>query len=454
MKEQKLTNNKAFTLIELIVVMAIIAILVLLAAPRFLGYTKDANVTAMQQDVKVLTDAAELYHIDYDNWPVKDEAITDHGIGGVDELYPIDESKLEDSVKNTKGVYGEYGLVISGVHKGKVFHVSGIEGSNGYKQYGNTFSENQPIRFDGKNYADAREVPESPSSWFEYETSNDGLIVSGFSDLYDSKTEKPKHISIPSHHKGKPIVAIGYSSFRNQNLVSVVLPETLKQIYSRAFKSNNIKNLHIPSSVTYVSVRSFNNNKLANDDAFIYRRNSDGSLNKEVIVSYGGADKNVVIPEGVRILDADSFTYSGIKSVTFPSTLKEIKERAFKVNSIESLDIPNNITSIKREAFNGNHIKNEEAIIYARKQDGSTDKTTVVSYGGLGGDIVIPANVIHISNWAFGYGNIRSVTVPKTVESIGANAFKYNNIHTINLHLNTIYSIDSFDDRVAINVIS
>lgn len=39
-------NNKAFTLIELIVVMTIIAILVLLAAPSFLNYTKDAKATS------------------------------------------------------------------------------------------------------------------------------------------------------------------------------------------------------------------------------------------------------------------------------------------------------------------------------------------------------------------------------------------------------------------------
>ena len=43
---QKLINKKkGFTLIELIVVMAVIAILVLLAIPRLLNYTKDATLT-------------------------------------------------------------------------------------------------------------------------------------------------------------------------------------------------------------------------------------------------------------------------------------------------------------------------------------------------------------------------------------------------------------------------
>lgn len=66
----KTKNNEGFTLIELIVVMAIIAILVLLAAPSFLNYTKDAKVTAMKQDTKILEDSAEIYHIDKGEWPV------------------------------------------------------------------------------------------------------------------------------------------------------------------------------------------------------------------------------------------------------------------------------------------------------------------------------------------------------------------------------------------------
>lgn len=46
-------NESAFTLIELIVVMAILAILVLLAAPQFLGYTSKAEDARIQNDVAV-----------------------------------------------------------------------------------------------------------------------------------------------------------------------------------------------------------------------------------------------------------------------------------------------------------------------------------------------------------------------------------------------------------------
>jgi prepilin-type N-terminal cleavage/methylation domain-containing protein len=66
---KKLKNNKAFTIIELIVVIAILGILVLLASPRFLGYTKDAQYAKGIANAKVLQDASQMYYIDHEDWP-------------------------------------------------------------------------------------------------------------------------------------------------------------------------------------------------------------------------------------------------------------------------------------------------------------------------------------------------------------------------------------------------
>lgn len=116
------SNESGFTLIELIVVMAILAILVLLAAPQFLGYTKDARATSVIQDSKVLSDAAILYNVDHEGaWPTADE-ITDEVV-----TVALDPAEFADYVKNIDGEFTDYELVVNdGTHD-----ASGLEVKEG-----------------------------------------------------------------------------------------------------------------------------------------------------------------------------------------------------------------------------------------------------------------------------------------------------------------------------------
>jgi len=62
-------RKKGFTIVELIVVMAIIGVLVLLAMPKFMDYTKQAKLTQIKVDTKQLENASERYYIDKQDWP-------------------------------------------------------------------------------------------------------------------------------------------------------------------------------------------------------------------------------------------------------------------------------------------------------------------------------------------------------------------------------------------------
>lgn len=100
-----------FTLIELLVVIAILAILVLLAAPRFLGYTKDANVRAMQADAKVLANAALVHNIDKESWPTSGTPGT-ITIGKEKVNYEgFNETAIKSHVQTLKGDLADYALV-------------------------------------------------------------------------------------------------------------------------------------------------------------------------------------------------------------------------------------------------------------------------------------------------------------------------------------------------------
>jgi general secretion pathway protein G len=64
-----------FTLIEIMVVVTIIGILAALIAPRIIGRTDDAKVTAARQDIATLMSALKLYRLDNGRYPTNEQGL-------------------------------------------------------------------------------------------------------------------------------------------------------------------------------------------------------------------------------------------------------------------------------------------------------------------------------------------------------------------------------------------
>ena len=63
-------KSKGFTLIELAVVLAIIAILAAILTPMVTGYLDPARVARAQADARTIAGAVKLYQRDTGRWPV------------------------------------------------------------------------------------------------------------------------------------------------------------------------------------------------------------------------------------------------------------------------------------------------------------------------------------------------------------------------------------------------
>jgi prepilin-type N-terminal cleavage/methylation domain-containing protein len=62
-------NKRGFTIVEVLVVLAIMAILMMIAIPSFSGVQSEARQTKIQKDLQLLKIAIESYHRTFNKYP-------------------------------------------------------------------------------------------------------------------------------------------------------------------------------------------------------------------------------------------------------------------------------------------------------------------------------------------------------------------------------------------------
>lgn len=69
-------SNKAFTLVELLVVVMILGALAAIAVPRMMSGATNAKISACETNVDLINSQIELYYAQHGKWPQRLQVVT------------------------------------------------------------------------------------------------------------------------------------------------------------------------------------------------------------------------------------------------------------------------------------------------------------------------------------------------------------------------------------------
>lgn len=204
-----------------------------------------------------------------------------------------------------------------------------------------------------------------------FQTNNTGETITKFLCRWGNPNGyiETGDLVIPSSINGVTITKIADQAFTNSGITSVIFPDTITTIGGQAFYLNQLKKVVIPTSVTTIGESAFGsnritelvlpttitslgggafrNNQLPIDQAFVYNRNSDGSVNKTSLNSYAGSNRDeIVIPDTVTTIDRNAFYAVTCRSLILPSKLERIKQNGIYGINVEQLVIPETIIEL------------------------------------------------------------------------------------------------------------
>ncbi len=276
-----------------------------------------------------------------------------------------------------------------------------------------------PIVACTQDYTDRGLTPTSDEHFY-YRENSDGTI-----EITNYRITGPKEVVIPCEIEGKQVESIRVGSFSDCELTNVIIPSTVISIGREAFSNNKLTNVIIPDSITMILEEAFSGNELLSNGVYKYATNEKGEI--VYIMDYIGTDKEVVIPDTVRLIAENTFNSKGISEVTIPNSVRSIGPSAFMWNSLKTVSIPSGVTNINRDTFAYNLLETVEL----------PETLITIEHGAFYEnnltDLKLPGSVTTIGPVSFYDNNLTNLVISSNVEIIESSAFGSNPMEMISI---------------------
>ena len=429
-------NREGFTIIELIVVVAILGILALLAGPRLLSYVEKAELTRIQHDVKVMeTKMAEVLTQDnhkFNEWDDNEKDLgslvlrkklfekegiakkidTEHlyrkltyltadnksmlGMGG--DLYNLNNDELWTVETGYKIVPKKYSSEINTKLSG-TFYTNSLG-----KVY---YEHDRPlIKVGGKEELNCP-YPE-PDYVFEPGT---GTIVKWNGTATHLFIPAAFRVEINDIEQCVPVKIIGVGAFANGSFTRVKIPQSVEEIQEESFMGGELIEIEIPHSVNVIGDKAFAGNQISPQNVVIKGDSNNVSIGLGTF-SNNGPSRNTTVSPSFNAVTANDlgviFDTSGGKIVGFRSAGLMNTNSSIKYNDT-ILVIPDKIE------VNGEKYEVKEI-----------DKGAFQGSGLI--EVTLPQGLTKIHDYAFAGNQLIEVNIPKQIQHIGNYAFAFNEV--------------------------
>ena len=246
----------------------------------------------------------------------------------------------------------------------------------------------------------------SPYLTFYYDDSRNGYILRSYNEVYPLKTIRVPDTWDDGTNGEHPVVGMNSTFNGNQNIQTVILPETIELIGDNAFYSSTLSNIDFPSSLKEIGENAF---------------------------SMCNSLSSIVLPESLEIVGESAFSFcSSLITASLPNNLSSLSyELFYGCSSLTFVELPNNLKKIGGRAFHGCNLVSvklcESLKIIGDEAFGFNSNLT---------SIVLPNSLEKIGYQAFSdCDKLNSIIIPNSVEEMGFSVF----FNCFNL---TIYCLD------------